>query len=38
MMDYIRIKNKDSLKEYFEGSKLYGDDFSLNEIKKWFKD
>lgn len=30
--------NKDNLKGYFEGSKLYGDDFSLNEIKKWFKD
>lgn len=26
------------MKEYFEGSKLYGDDFSLEEIKTWFKE
>lgn len=29
---------KDNLKEYFEGKKLYGDDFSTNEIVEWFKD
>ncbi len=26
------------LTEYFAGTKLYGDDFSLGEIEAWFKD
>lgn len=29
---------KDDLKEYFEGKKLYGDDFSLGQIIEWYKD
>lgn len=24
--------------EYFEGKKLYGDDFSFEEIKKWYNE
>jgi SAM-dependent methyltransferase len=30
-------KNED-IKEFFEGKKLYGDDFKLNEIKKWVEE
>jgi len=26
------------MKEYFEGIKLYGNDFSFNEIKKWYEE
>lgn len=26
------------MNDYFEGKKLYGDDFSIEEIKKWFKE
>ncbi len=26
------------MKKYFNGNELYGDDFSLEEIKEWFKD
>ncbi len=26
------------MEDYFEGTKLYGDDFSIEEIKKWFKE
>jgi len=26
------------MKEYFDGSKLYGDDFSLDKIKKWYEE
>ncbi|MBU3924009.1 MAG: class I SAM-dependent methyltransferase [Nanoarchaeota archaeon] len=29
---------KEKMNEYFSGEKLYGDDFSLAEIKKWYKD
>lgn len=30
-------KNED-IKEFFEGKKLYGDDFKLNEIKEWVEE
>lgn len=29
---------KEDLNDYFLGRKLYGDDFTLEEIKKWYKD
>lgn len=28
----------DTLDEYLQGKKLYGDDFSPDEIEQWFKD
>jgi len=31
-------KIDEKLKEYFSGKKLYGDDFNLKQIKKWFED
>ena len=30
--------DKENMKEYFEGKKLYGDDFNLNEITQWFQE
>lgn len=33
----MNIENE-NIKEYLEGKKLYGDDFNLNEIRKWFED
>lgn len=35
------MKNKketENLKKYFSGEKLYGDNFNIKEIKKWYKD
>lgn len=32
------MENPEDLNEYFLGKKLYGDDFSAEQINKWFKD
>ena len=32
------MKINQNLKDYFSGKKLYGDDFNLNQIKKWYGD
>jgi SAM-dependent methyltransferase len=29
--------NNETIKPYFSGNKLYGDDFTINEIKDWFE-
>ncbi len=28
----------EDIQEYLDGKKLYGDDFNLDEIKRWFED
>jgi hypothetical protein len=33
----MKLIKMEDISEYLSGKKLYGDDFSIEEIKKWFE-